>query len=296
MSTETAAPAVEVTDKAQKAALKAYTLAIKAAKQAGVTPVKSVIGYMKTDDFMSLRGFGLNRDVEKRMKKEHLNGDLTSNQQLKVAVVITSDKNGNDFFNAELPIMKIDGHSRCAAWAAGQLTKPENLIVEFFFDVSDSEILTEYKVFTESLAQATQAEKNTISNKLAHYTPESEFCKSSWKNAFTLTGNGYDEGLNIYKPVLMLVDKWGVTPEKGKNSTKRHVSGIKAAILITVDDADGEQWETFWRDFFESESQIEQCKVIRDFVFANKETGSTGDNKVKTFAEKQFKQYVKGLK
>lgn len=232
--------------------------------------LKSVFVTMPTDDFMAIRGFGLNRDVEKRLSKDkntHLKGDLTSAQQCNVAVVVTGEEN-SEFYVAGEPVMKIDGHSRCAAWESGALVKPDYVNVQFFFDLSDAEIITEYKVFTNSLAQATTAEQNQIDNKLNHYNPESKFCQSSWKDAFKkLEDLTYEEGLKKHGSMLLdIVDKWDVKPEVGKASTKRHSTGVKMAILHTYDKDDLTLWETFWKDFFAAESIIKQAVVLREKV------------------------------
>ena len=295
--------AVEVVDvvspfkAAQEAAKASFEAALGSATEQGFIPTKSVMGYMKTDDFISLREFGLNRDVEKRVKADrntHLKGELTSEQQRKVGIVLTSDSNNADFFNESAPFMKIDGHSRCAAWVNGNLVKPEFVSVEFFFNLSDTEIVTEYKVFTESKAQATQAEKNNISNKMQHFEPKSAFCKQSWKNAFALAlGGTYEEGLIEYRPILDMVDSWGVTPEVGAKSTKRHVSGVKFAIIDTFDSEDTSNWETFWKDFFAEQSAIKTVITLRDEVKNLLGQGSSHDKAIKNACAKAFKKFDK---
>lgn len=256
--------------------------------------LKSVFVTMPTDDFMAIRGFGLNRDVSKRLtakKNTHLQGELTSAQQCNVAVVITSPEN-KDFYVDGQPIMKIDGHSRCAAWESGALTKPDFVNVQFFFDLSDAEIVTEYKVFTNSLAQATVAEQNQIDCKLNHFEPESAFVKASWKDAFKKQFDiTYDEGLKKYGSLLLdIIDKWEVKPEVGKASTKRHSTGVKMAILYTYDSEDYTNWEIFWKDFFAEESLIKQCAGLRDTV---KGLGTHNPNPVKDACTKAFAAFEK---
>ncbi|HDU5577115.1 TPA: hypothetical protein RFV54_003720 [Klebsiella aerogenes] len=255
--------------------------------------IKSVWGVMRTDDFMSLRGFGLNRDVSKRLeakKNVHLKGELTSAQQCNVAVVVTTSDSG-EYYKADEPIMKIDGHSRCAAWESGALTKPEFVNVQFFFDLDESEIVKEYKVFTNSLAQATVSEQNQIDNKMNHYEPESAFVKTSWKNAFNKLGYEYDAGLKEFKQCLLdFVDKWDVTPERGNASTKRHSTGVKMAVLRTFDSEDTTHWESFWQDFFAKESTSPQAKKLRTQV---KGMGTHNPVPVKDTCEDAFRAYVK---
>lgn len=280
---------------AEKAAKNAFTMAMEAAAQAGIHPLRSVTGYMKTDDFIAIRGFGKNRDVKRidAEKNTHLRGELTSEQQNKAVVVITNDKCGS-YFNPDFTIMKLDGHSRTAAWLAGKLEKPEFMTIDFLFELDEDQIIKEYRVLTESKSQATQAEKNGIDRSLNNFNPESKFVQTSWADAFKkLDDLTYDAGLKKYGALLLdTIDKWNIKPEVGKKSTRRHSTGIKMAIIRTYNNSteDLTNWETFWKDFFAEESKIKQCITLRTKV---KSLGTHNPVSVKDAAEDAFRAFEK---
>lgn len=285
-----AAEAVDVAPRisAQKAATTAFLNASSIAKAMGVNG-RFVVGVMKTADFLNLRGFGYNRDVSKRLKKDHLTGASTSEQQAVVSVVLTSQANGEEFYSETEPMMIIDGHSRRAAWLAGSLPAPDFVYVQFFSDLTDAEIVKEYNVFISNAGQGTVAERNDIQNKLNGFNPTSPFVVASWKQAFSVLGFAYEDGLKEFKTLLQLIDKWNIAPEKGKASTRRHVTGVKAAILETFPGKeDIQQWEDFWLDFFANETKGEKANKLRAFV---KEKVGGGSDVVMSVYRESVKLY-----
>lgn len=234
------------------------------------TGINCVWGIMRTDDFINLRDFPMNRDTAKRIKSNrntHLQGGMTSSQQFNVAVVVTNEGINPRFHDTDSTMMKIDGHSRVEAWKTGKLAKPEKLNVQFFFDIPDAQIIKEYSVFNDSLSQATAAEHTTIYNKLNEFEPVSGFCKKSWKEAFKkMEYDEYEEGLKTHLSVLKEIDKWGIKPDVGKSSTGRHGTGVKIALLKSKDKGTTEQWGKFWGDFFSDESDIESVKDLRKLI------------------------------
>ncbi|ELQ8980652.1 hypothetical protein R3B00_001314 [Klebsiella pneumoniae] len=278
----------------QIAAQNSFKMAVDVAAMQKLIPSNFVMGVMRTADFIALRGFGKNRDVAKRLKNkkyEQLRGDMTSQQQHVVSVVLTNDKNGEGYYQENLEFMKIDGHSRAAAWLTGQLSVPEYVHVQFFFGLSDEQIVKEYDVFNRD---ATRSEKNDIKNKLNGFAPKSKFVQSSWKDAFTKCGYGYEEGLKRYMPCLLAIDELGFTPESPSKSTRRQVTGIKSAILESWEDIEEKgKWLEFWKDFYQSESTIEESQSLRAFVLENKGNGGELNNKVHREAVQKVKVYAR---
>lgn len=283
---------------AQKAAQVAFQGAKAVAAQMGVNG-RFVVGVMKTSDFLNLRGFGYNRDVSKRLKKAHLTGESTSEQQAVVSVVLTSEANGEAFYSQAEPMMIIDGHSRRAAWlryyeGAKDAPKPPELVyVQFFSNLSDEEIIKEYNVFISNAGQGTTAERNDIQNKLNGFNPTSAFVVASWKQAFSVLGFAYEAGLKEFKTLLQLIDGWNIAPEKGKASTRRHVTGVKAAILDTFPGKeDCQQWEDFWLDFFAAETKGEKANKLRAFVKEKVGGGSDVVNSVYRESVKLYQAHI----
>lgn len=278
----------------QVAAKNSFNMAKEVAAIQKLTTTNCVMGIMKTADFIALRGFGKNRDVEKRLKNkkyEQLRGDMTSQQQHVVSVVLTDAKNGEGYYQKNLEFMKIDGHSRASAWLNGQLSVPEYVHVQFFFGLSDEQIVKEYDVFNRD---ATTAEKNDIKNKLNGFAPKSKFVQSSWKDAFTKCGYGYDDGLKRYMPCLLSIDELGFTPEAPSKSTRRQTTGIKSAILESWEDTEEKgKWLEFWKDFYQQESTIEHAIALRVFVLGNKGNGGELNNKIHREAVQQVKAYAR---
>lgn len=288
---------------AQRAATKAFKTAMDAAAMVGVASGKMVIGCMKTDDFINLRRFAVNRDESRinSAKNTHLKGELTSEQQKRVAVILTSDKNRADFWDAENAFMRLDGNSRAKAWAEGKLDKPEFVYVEFYHSMTDAEICKEYEVFTESKAISTAAEKGRFRNTEQNYNPVSDFCKAYWKDAFSVVGGRgtlYEDGLKEHRAALDIIDSWMIKPEIGKNSTKRHTAGVKAAILNTFDSEDFENWEKFWKDFLSTEVDCSSriAKTLRNDVLKATGTGSTYNNTIYNLCNKAFYKFDKANK
>lgn len=277
----------------QVAAKTAFKMAKEVAELQNLTTTNCVMGIMRTVDFIALRGFGYNRDVEKRLKNkkyEQLRGDMTSQQQHVVSVVLTHSDNRKGFYLENLEFMKIDGHSRARAWLEESLTMPEYVHVQFFFGLSDEQILKEYDVFNRD---ATTAEKNDIKNKLNGFAPKSKFVQTSWKDAFTKCGYGYEEGLKRYMPCLLSIDELGFTPEAGSKSTRRQTTGIKSAILETWEDIENKgKWLEFWKDFYQPESTLEESQSLRVFVLENKGNGGELNNKVHREAVQKAKAYA----
>ena len=292
---EAASEAINMLNKtSQVAAQTSFKMAVDVAGMQEFTPSNFVMGVMKTADFIALRGFGKNRNVEKRLKNkkyEQLRGDMTSQQQHIVSVVLTNDKNGEGYFIEGQEFMKIDGHSRSAAWLNGQLSVPEFVHVQFFFGLTDEQIVKEYDVFNRD---ATRTEKNDIKNKLNGFMPTSKFVQSSWKDAFTRCGCGYEEGLKRYMSCLLTIDELGFTPEVPSKSTRRQTTGIKSAILASWEDIEEKgKWLEFWKDFYQPESTIEESKALRAFILENKGNGGELNNKVHREAVKLATGYAK---
>lgn len=259
--------------------------------------INSVWGTIKTEDFMNLRPFPYNRDVATRVKAKrntHLK-KLDSAQQLNVSVVITAENINKLFWNADKPVMIIDGHSRCEAWRQGKMPMPEYLNIQFFFDCPDLQVAKEYSVFNDSLAQATSGEHTKMLNQLNEYKPQSKFCQQSWKDAFKkLECTDYKEGLECYAPILIdHVDKWAITPDVGVNSTRRHSTGVKMAILKTYKDSHLSAWTKFWKDFFSVDSQIIESLFLREQLA---DIPTNKPNTIKDACMEKFNEYLQAGK
>lgn len=300
---------------AQIAIQKAFEQAKLTAKAQGVTitPDTMLSAYVDTQHFINLRGFGSNRDVAKRLKAKkntHLKGAITSKQQTVVSVAQTIPEAGAAFYDEHEPFMKIDGHSRAAAWTLYQETKgekglavPEKVSVQFLPNMDKEKILIEYNVFIHSLATGTTAEQNDIDNKMLGYAPVSGFVKASWRSAFTdISRKPYKEMLEKYAPILMEIDSWDLVVETGKASVKRQTSGIRSAMLSTFATEDKAIWEAFWKDFHAQEvdakgkakpvdSKIKEADLLRSFVLYYSGVGSVGIEEVSTQAKEYYYEY-----
>lgn len=223
---------------------------------------------MPTDEFIALRGYDANRDVDriKADRNEHLRGSITSQNQFDViAVYTTAESNPKNFKEGEA-FQKLDGHSRSAAWEAEKLTKPEYVMVKITFGLDDNQIEHEYQVLTVGLDHATNKEQQQHFNKVAKFEPKSPFCAASWKTAFSILKCDYEGGLKQYQSVIMLVDAWNIEPKKIKGHEKCFTSGIKAAILDTYSEESKQEWESFWCNFLKGEEPTEQAKNLQEYA------------------------------
>lgn len=192
-----------------------------------------------------------NRDVKKRMKKEHMSGSIISAEQTVVRAVKLGDE-----------LIKIDGHSRAEAWRRGQLEKPEQLTVMIFEIDSKDEMEPLYKCFNSKIAAETPAEQAYHASKVVDFKPTSKFAKSSWKAAYEVLGyRDQVQAMKFFAEELKLIDSWGIQLAR----SAEYSTGVKAAILKTLKDAP-EEAAVFWDLYNDPSSNVAEINQARRLV------------------------------
>lgn len=192
-----------------------------------------------------------NRDVNRRMKKAHLQGIIVSPEQ----AVVRAVKMGND-------LIKIDGHSRAEAWRRDQLARPATLTVMVFPVENEEQIADLYKSFNSKEAAETPAEQAYHANKLCDFKPTSKLAKSSWKAAYGVLGiTDQVVALKTFSDELKLVDSWGIQLSR----SAEYSTGVKAAILKTLKDAP-EAASVFWDLYNLPDTNVAEINQVRKLV------------------------------
>ncbi|MCS5737098.1 hypothetical protein, partial [Herbiconiux daphne] len=180
-----------------------------------------------TNDFIDLDDYYANRNVNRRMTKAHMKGDITSNAQRVVAIVELTETVGGEH---KVSRFKIDGHSRTAAWKRGQLQKPSTLFAVVYHCTDMAQVHKLYKAYCSKLTSETAAEEGFHARKRVDWNPTSRLCNSSWTSAFKmLGGKEYIDSLEKYLPQLEIIDSWGIEVLK----SRLFGVGTRAAMLST---------------------------------------------------------------
>lgn len=222
-------------------------------------PIPSVIN---TDDWLNEElypSYYANRDVSKRMKKDHLKGSLISGEQKVVRAALLDGVS-----------VKIDGHSRAEAWRRGQLEKPETLKL-MTYEVENLQQMAElYRSFNSAAAAETAAEKMYHLNKLKGFEPKSRFMRQSWKTVYAWLSPKYqkDEGLAVehYMKELEVLDSWDIKSysRSDKKGTLFCV-GVRAAMLHSLT-VNKELAKVFWFAYLDEEnntiSEVNQLRAV----------------------------------
>ncbi|ELS0628858.1 hypothetical protein R4036_004592 [Salmonella enterica] len=209
---------------------------------------------MKTEDFISIADYPANRDVTKRMKKEHMKA-LSNYEQTRVVIVEITEENKMywDAVKSEpmkgIKLMKLDGHSRAYAWTHKQLEAPEMLDVTVYKGLNDEQINRCYDALTSPLTAATVAEQTFTLKKRVNFEPVTKFVNSNWKTAFLNNKLKFDEYEYLkFVDYLKILDGWlqadYVDGKERKQPKGMNSAGIKSAIIAQIK-RDGDISE-FW--------------------------------------------------
>lgn len=220
-----------------------------------------------------------NRDVNKRMGREHLKGAVNAATQ---CVVSCAEMDGIR--------MKIDGHSRAEAWRREQLEAPSSLVLMVYKVESLGDMATLYRTFNSRDAAETATEYMYHLKKLANFEPKSAFLKPSLKYTFGLLGyRGKEgEGLKDYREELDIIDGWDYPNFRGNA-----FFGVptKAAMLKSLKQ-DKESALSFWSIYGDPDnSTCAEVNRLRESVETNGISGGVSIGMVYATALGCFQTY-----
>ncbi|EBD2810871.1 hypothetical protein CMS34_22915 [Salmonella enterica] len=254
--------------------------------------------FMDTADFMAIPDYPANRDVTKRMKREHMK-NLTSFEQSCVVIVELTEESNPHFWElveAEpengIKRMKVDGHSRAYAWGQKQLKAPKRLFVKVYKSLTDEQINRVYDALTSPLTAETVGEHSYTLRKRTDFEPQTKFVRDNWKTAFLNNGLAFNEiNFQKFREPLLQLDEWLVADSvpKGKKQVERKQpkridsAGVKTAIIKQIkDDGDISQ---FWLNLLTGE-QEEREKILEVAeVMTKAEASGNGGKAVKDLAD-----------
>lgn len=197
---------------------------------------------MTVNDWLSVPDYPANREVGKRINKPHLKGDLKSAAMETVCAVSIGGR-----------LMKIDGHSRAAAWEAGTLSAPNEVSVIIYYVSCMNEAHDLYDSFTAKTTAATASEESYTANKRIGFNPQSKLCQSSWKSAFNMHGfKTQEEGMKHFFPEMQIIDSWMVNQSRSQFWSV----GVRGAMLLSLKE-DPEVAIRFW-DLYRNENSNDQ--------------------------------------
>ncbi|MGL5963321.1 MAG: hypothetical protein ACRCZ2_02835 [Fusobacteriaceae bacterium] len=220
-----------------------------------------------------------NRDVNRRMNKDHLKGSIVTAGQCVVSCA--------EFEGVRI---KLDGHSRAEAWRRGQLEMPEELTLMVYKVESLSDMAHLYRSFNSASASETPIEYMYHLNKVAEFEPVSQFVKGSWKYAYNILGFNKREGeaLTHYKEELLVIDSWGLTSKRGNTMLG---APTRAAMLKTLK-IDRVMGEEFWMVFIDiDDNSCAEINRLRECIAENGVAGAVAIGMVYATALGAFQNF-----
>lgn len=198
---------------------------------------------LSISDFLSIPDYPANRDVTRRMNREHMK-TLNCFEQARVVIVHIMEKNTAYWDKIEtapqngVKVMKLDGHSRAYAWKHKQLEAPAYVSAIVYKNLTDEEINRNYDALTSPLTAATSTEQLYTLKKRTGFEPHTKFVSQNWKTAFAHNGIAFNE--MTFAPFIKALQKLDdvlVTDfanHKGKECKQPkgiNSAGVKAAII-----------------------------------------------------------------
>lgn len=220
---------------------------------------------IKTKDFLNTKVYEENpvqRNHEKRLNAPHLKGKVAAPQCIVNVALLGSRK------------IVLDGHSRRAAWANGQLSCPETLLCVCYKISTIDDAIQLYKYFDSRLAVEKPSDLFETARKESGINLESAMLNNSLKTTLEIadylyTGSrskGTLELINMFKESLEFIDSFGFVLNT-KNLRKVFCAGTRAAMIVSIHNAIKQGVEedvaSFWEDLY-SYSEVDSTGITKN--------------------------------
>lgn len=178
------------------------------------------------------------RDHSKRLKKPHLNGQVSPAQ-----MVVSAVKVGKEFY-------LLDGHSRREAWKTGRLQKVDNVTMTYFEGTAE-DITEVYTHYDSKTALETPNDRASGNKKYVGFEAKSVFMNKAIKQALSYASKqlGLDLGgeasaveleqMKFFLVAMQEIDSMEYVPlkfEKGDvrkgEEGRKFSAGVKASMLV----------------------------------------------------------------